>query len=211
MSTSAFGLEVAQWCEEVQQDHEKIIRLALTNILGRIINRSPVGDPALWKRNAAFQESKERAAQENALRRTMKEHTTKAGRLRKGSKVHPEARVVFGSKFGAVTFMQKRLSKPKGYTGGRFRGNWQVGLDYVPLSAVEDIDKEGSETYTKAAQVLEGFKIGMTNSVFFVNNLPYGNRLEFEGWSKQAPAGMVRISIAEADQDFRTAIKAVKK
>lgn len=37
-----------------------------------------------------------------------------------------------------------------------------------------------------------------TKRIFFSNSLPYVNRIEFEGWSKvQAPAGMVRITIAE--------------
>jgi hypothetical protein len=30
-----------------------------------------------------------------------------------------------------------------------------------------------------------------------INALPYGPRLEYEGWSSQAPAGMVRISVVE--------------
>lgn len=37
-----------------------------------------------------------------------------------------------------------------------------------------------------------------TQSVFIINNLPYIERLE-HGWSKQAPAGMVRISKAEVE------------
>ena len=34
------------------------------------------------------------------------------------------------------------------------------------------------------------------NVVYLTNNLPYAQRLEYEGWSKQAPAGMVRVNMA---------------
>lgn len=32
---------------------------------------------------------------------------------------------------------------------------------------------------------------------FFINSQPYGPRIEYEGWSDQAPAGMLRVSVAE--------------
>ena len=35
---------------------------------------------------------------------------------------------------------------------------------------------------------------------FMANNLPYAHRLEFEGWSRQAPEGMVRRTVARFNQ-----------
>jgi hypothetical protein len=43
-------------------------------------------------------------------------------------------------------------------------------------------------------------KMGGAGSVTFLcNALPYAERLEYEGWSKQSPAGMVRVSMARID------------
>jgi hypothetical protein len=40
-------------------------------------------------------------------------------------------------------------------------------------------------------------------SIFYLtNNLPYGERLEY-GYSKQAPSGMVRITLAEYEKILR--------
>jgi hypothetical protein len=46
--------------------------------------------------------------------------------------------------------------------------------------------------------------------VFLVNNLPYGPRLE-RGWSKQAPSGMVGITVAEFQKAVSKAAKAANK
>lgn len=86
------------------------------------------------------------------------------------------------------------LMAGKGYVGGRFRGNWQVTFNAPASGARDRIDPSGAATLSEGAQVLEDAKVGIT--IYLVNNLPYAERLEF-GWSKQAPAGMVRVTVAE--------------
>ncbi|WP_330210091.1 hypothetical protein [Pseudomonas sp. AM4(2022)] len=39
-----------------------------------------------------------------------------------------------------------------------------------------------------------------------MNNLPYGPRLEYEGWSNQAPAGMVQITVTEFQMFINKAV-----
>lgn len=97
---------------------------------------------------------------------------------------------------------------PPGYTGGRFRGNWQVAIGQVPTGTLEVYDKEGTVTLSKADAAIAGVKAG--DVIYMVNNLPYARKLEF-GWSSQAPEGMVRTSIAEIQAWLGQAVSQAQK
>lgn len=95
--------------------------------------------------------------------------------------------------------MEKGLPlQPKGYIGGRFRANWQYGNMSgvgIPMSDLPDIDASGAASINRiAAGVPTKGAAGMVH--FLKNNLPYAKRLE-EGWSTQAPGGMVGITVRE--------------
>jgi hypothetical protein len=83
---------------------------------------------------------------------------------------------------------------PKGYTGGRLRGNWQVSLGSAADGEVNREDKAGRTTIGKGGAIIAGHK--GDGSIFISNNLPYAKRVE-DGWSKQAPAGMVKVVLAQ--------------
>jgi hypothetical protein len=77
---------------------------------------------------------------------------------------------------------------------GRFRANWQVSFDTPLRGTVKADDKNGAGTIAKGHAILQGAIAG--RDIWIVNNLPYAIPLEY-GWSKQAPAGMVRITVRE--------------
>lgn len=77
---------------------------------------------------------------------------------------------------------------------GRARANWQVAIGRIPDGTLQLEDKAGTATISKASAAAAGVKAG--DVINLVNNLPYGPRLE-DGWSGQAPAGMVALSIQE--------------
>ncbi len=77
---------------------------------------------------------------------------------------------------------------------GRARGNWQTTIGAPAQGTVEAFDPSGQATISNAAAVLEN--VAGDQVVWMTNNLPYIKRLE-EGWSGQAPAGMVAVTIAE--------------
>jgi hypothetical protein len=95
------------------------------------------------------------------------------------------------------TELWKTKYPPKGYVGGHFRRNWQFGNGSPPEGEVEGIDPSGGATITELTASVSDFAMGDTGYV--VNNLPYANRLEY-GWSTQAPAGMVRITVDRFQQ-----------
>ena len=91
---------------------------------------------------------------------------------------------------------------PPGYVGGRFRANWNCTVGAPDESTTESTAQgRGISEAQKALTFASG------DVVYFVNGLPYAYRLENEGWSKQALAGMIKISVTEFDQYVRAAIK----
>ena len=82
---------------------------------------------------------------------------------------------------------------------GRFRANWNVSFGEPNYSTTASTNQTRGEP-AKALTLPIG---GVT---YLSNGLPYAGRLEY-GWSKQAPAGMVRLSVREFDRFVRQAIK----
>ncbi len=85
---------------------------------------------------------------------------------------------------------------------GRFRGNWMIAVGTEPTGMdLNRFDKSGSETIAKGFDVSGKFQLGDT--IMIRNNLAYAVPLEY-GWSKQAPAGMVRITSGEFPEIVRS-------
>lgn len=87
---------------------------------------------------------------------------------------------------------------PPGYTGGQFRANWNLSIEAMDTSTTEDKDPSGEAANKRAQGRIESYKLG--DRIFITNSLPYAYRLEHEGWSRQAPQGMVRITALEFEK-----------
>lgn len=75
---------------------------------------------------------------------------------------------------------------------GRARGSWQSAIGSVPSGTVEALDPDGNTVIATVAGVVDGMQPG--DVIYMTSNLPYMPRLE-EGYSQQAPAGMVRLVV----------------
>jgi hypothetical protein len=81
---------------------------------------------------------------------------------------------------------------PKGYIGGHFRGNWQLGVGMIPAGEIPGADPTGAEA---TGRILAAMPEKASGNVFYLwNNAPYGRRIE-EGWSRQAPQGLVGLTV----------------
>lgn len=85
---------------------------------------------------------------------------------------------------------------------GRFRANWEVSYGAPKLTVNDSTAAERAD-----AVVREVITLPVGGVTFLSNALPYAYRLE-HGWSKQAPAGMVRLSMVELEQHIRKALAA---
>lgn len=93
--------------------------------------------------------------------------------------------------------MHSRIVNRMPVDTGRARANTQISLHNLPSNATLETDKSGNATIASGNRELSQFKLGDT--VFIYNNVEYILSLEF-GSSKQAPAGMFRISFDEIVQ-----------
>lgn len=82
---------------------------------------------------------------------------------------------------------------------GRFRGNWTVSLNSPDLTVTEGVDPSGGATIARGSSVITGME--EPEVIWVANSLPYAWRLE-TGWSKQAPQGMVGVTVAEIEAMF---------
>jgi hypothetical protein len=105
------------------------------------------------------------------------------------------------SPVGQPALWKDPTNAPAGYVGGRFRANWNFSVGAPDESITESTDKgRGAREAARALSTSAG------SVVYFTNGLPYAKRLEYEAWSTQAPAGMVRVSAAEFDEYVRKAL-----
>lgn len=82
---------------------------------------------------------------------------------------------------------------------GRARGNWQTTIGEVASGEVEITDKDGGATIARGAGALAALPDFAV--VYVSNNVPYIERLE-DGWSQQAPAGMVASTLERVRAQF---------
>lgn len=84
---------------------------------------------------------------------------------------------------------------------GRLKNNWFPSVDAASTETTEQT-ADAARTRLETA-VSQGYKLDRV--FYFTNNLPYAYRIEFEGWSKKAPQGMVRRNIVRWNTYFRRA------
>lgn len=86
---------------------------------------------------------------------------------------------------------------------GRARANWFASIN-TPSNARVEYAGAASAAANQAISDAQAAIAKATGNVLWIsNNLPYIYRLEFEGWSKQAPNGMVRLAIDRAERAMR--------
>ncbi|MCU3191395.1 hypothetical protein N8Y15_00255 [Enterobacter hormaechei subsp. hoffmannii] len=176
-----------------KQEIEEAVRRTGIKILGRLVDMSPVGQPEIWQVNQTASAYNTAVREHNAALRNDPANLTKAGRLRRGLRVNDSM----------------DIKKPEGYVGGRFKNNWYVGLDSQPTETNDTPDASGQGSNSRGLAVLEVFRVGQVNSIYFTNNLPYVQALE-NGHSNQAPGGMVGLTALDAAQYFREAMSEVR-
>jgi hypothetical protein len=87
---------------------------------------------------------------------------------------------------------------------GRARGGWTVALNTVPGGSPDGVDPSGSATISDGEAAI--LRAGLADSIVIVNGVEYIRYLE-EGHSKQAPNGMVALTLAEFDKTVQGAAR----
>ncbi|HEF8772049.1 TPA: hypothetical protein RG734_001024 [Providencia stuartii] len=191
--SQSFMRSINLFVDNAQADMEAVVKKTGFKILAQLVQMSPVGNPELWEVNQVAVDYNRAVFEHNEeLRKDPNNLTSKKRQLKKRVRVNDSM----------------DIKAPSGYTGGRFRGNWQVTFDTPAEGETGRIDKSGNMTTSVGKYVLEQFKVG-TTAIYFTNNVPYAYPLEM-GHSKQAPNGMIAITAENVGQFFRDAIAEIK-
>jgi hypothetical protein len=188
-SNHIFALQIEEFARLTIERAEQVTRMLAIQAAQQIVQRSPVGNPDGWKANAGA------SAARQGFNPAVDASNAQGGqrKRRKGVKA---LRRDFPNVAG------------NGYTGGRFRANWQIGIGAVNAATTEDVDASGNSSIRRATAGVNRWRAGQT--IYFSNSLPYARRLEYEGWSRQAPNGMVRVTVLQMNDFLRNAIAAVQ-
>lgn len=204
----SFAENIRQFAEQAQAGLDATFREIVIEIGSSVIRMSPVGNPENWAANVAHRQANTRAADDYdfkvAVRNTLinldESNFTKAGKLKRGVKyAKPLTKTERDQNFNV-----NGLVAGKDYVGGRFRGNWQFSIGAPAEGELDQVDPAGGITLAKLKLQVEQLTIGET--AYIVNNLPYAVPLEY-GHSKQAPSGMVRVTLARFQQIVDEAIR----
>lgn len=190
----SFSLDLKAFVEKAKGNVEVVIQKTAVDLLTAVVDRSPVGKPELWAINATATQYNAEVERLNTEMRNDPSNLSKNGRMKPGRLIRDGMDLVAG----------------KDYVGGRFRGNWQVSFDTAITGNVDRIDPKSNETRDAGAALIQTFTTEV-GTIWMMNNLPYGPRLEYEGWSSQAPAGMVQVSVTEAQTFVNNAVSGLSK
>lgn len=204
----SFAENIRQFAEQAKSGLDTTFREIVVEIGSSVIRMSPVGNPEIWAANVTHRQGNAAAADaydfKVAVRNTVINLTdsnfTKAGKLKRGVKY---AKLLTKTERDQ-NFNVNGLVTGKDYVGGRFRGNWQFSIDSPADGVLDQIDPSGNVSIAVLRTQVQSLTIGQT--AYLVNNLPYAVPLEY-GHSKQAPGGMVRITLARFQQIVDEAIR----
>ncbi|ALI04387.1 hypothetical protein C1Y08_20575 [Pseudomonas sp. FW306-02-F02-AA] len=204
----SFAENIRQFAEQAKSGIDATFREIVIEIGSSVIRMSPVGNPEIWAANVAHRQANTRAADDydfkvsvrNTVINLTDSNFTKAGKLKRGVKyAKPLTKTEREQNFNV-----NGLVAGKGYIGGRFRGNWQFSIDTPAEGVLDQVDPSGNVTIAVLRAQVQALTIGQT--AYIVNNLPYGIALEY-GHSKQAPGGMVRVTLTRFQQIVEEAIR----
>lgn len=91
---------------------------------------------------------------------------------------------------------------------GIFKNNWMAAYGSADTSTTDAADATGAQSIGRLDAKLNGLAVGQV--FYFTNSLPYAQRLEYDAWSDQAKAGMVRLSVANWQTIVAEEVKRVK-
>ncbi|MFV8955715.1 hypothetical protein, partial [Serratia fonticola] len=126
----AFLQAITAFVDKAKANQAQVVRATSIRILAQLVQMSPVGNPELWQVNNTAVAYNSSVFEYNEAQREDPANLTSTGKLKK------RARVTDGMD----------IKGPPGYSGGRFRGNWQVSFDSAADGETGRIDKSGGAT-----------------------------------------------------------------
>lgn len=108
--------------------------------------------------------------------------------------------------------IDKGFSKRSPVDTGRFKANWMLGVNTQPTGYKWELTGKSSLGTVSPVVALHASQIpkkAAGNVYWLVNNLPYANALEYGHSRKQAPNGVVGITLVQFEGIVERSVRAV--
>lgn len=92
----------------------------------------------------------------------------------------------------SVIRLGNRIIQASPFDKGTFKNRWNTSIGSVSYDISAPDDKSGQDAINELNEAVGGANIGV--AAYFNNPMPYGPRLEYDGWSEQALNGFLRIN-----------------
>lgn len=181
---------LTDFADQAGDDITQMARVIAIAMLTEVVNRSPVGNPDLWKANVALK-SKNVALADAYDANVDARNASNTGR-KKFKKLTQRER--------KENFYVDAKAAGKGYIGGTFRGSHMVSIGAPDLTVVENVDPSGRETINKGAMLIRAS--GQFPVIYIQTNSPYGEMLEL-GHSTQAPGGVYDLAFIGVSEAYK--------
>ncbi|WP_282352192.1 HK97 gp10 family phage protein [Pseudomonas sp. PS01303] len=181
---------LSDFADQIDEDVTQHVRVLAMAMLTEVVNRSPVGNPDLWKANTKLR------SQNTALADAYDANVDTRNATNTGKK-----------KFKKLTQRERKenffvdaKAAGKGYIGGTFRGSHIVSVGSPDFTVAENVDPSGSDTINKGAMMIKAS--GNYPVIYIQTNSPYGEMLEL-GHSTQAPGGVYDLAWIGVSEAYR--------
>jgi hypothetical protein len=178
------------FADQIDEDVTQHVQSIALAMLSEVIQRSPVGNPDLWKANTELR-TKNTALADAYDANVDTRNATNTGK-KKFKKLTQRER--------KENFFVDAKAAGQGYVGGRFRGSHTVSIGSPDFTVTENIDPSGSETLSRGSMLIKAS--GSYPVIYIQTNLPYAEMLEL-GHSTQAPGGVYDLAFIGVSEVYK--------
>jgi hypothetical protein len=181
---------LTDFADQAGEDISQMARVIALAMLTEVVNRSPVGNPDLWKANTDLRTKNVALADAYDANVDVRNAARTGGRpFKKLTKREREE-----------NYFVKAKASGKGYIGGTFRGSHIVSIGAPDLTVTENVDPSGRETIQKGESQINS--AGKFPVIYIQTNSPYGEMLEL-GHSTQAPDGVYDLAFIGVSEAYK--------
>ena len=178
------------FADQIDEDVTQHVQSIALAMLSEVIQRSPVGNPDLWKANTELR-TKNTALADAYDANVDTRNATNTGKKQFKKLTQRERK---------ENFFVDAKAAGQGYVGGRFRGSHTVSIGSPDFTVTENIDPSGSETLSRGSMLIKAS--GNYPVIYIQTNLPYSEMIEL-GHSTQAPGGVYDLAFIGVSEVYK--------
>jgi hypothetical protein len=181
---------LTDFADQAAEDVTQMARVIATAMLTEVVNRSPVGNPDIWKANLELR------SKNTALADAYDANVDARNAARTGGKAFKK----LTKREREENYFVKARAAGQGYIGGTYRGSHLVSIGAPDMTVTDVPDPSGSATISKGSMMIKAS--GQFPVIYIQTNSPYGEMLEL-GHSTQAPGGVYDLAFIGVSEAYK--------